>query len=56
MLRSIDAERVNENWLITAGAGFIGQHLTEKLLSSDEGFHVVIVDNLRSSNSSTKGS
>jgi UDP-glucose 4-epimerase len=34
------------NWLITGGAGFIGQHLTEKLLSSNKKFNIVIVDNL----------
>jgi UDP-glucose 4-epimerase len=34
------------NWLITGGAGFIGQHLTEKLLSSDKKYNIVIVDNL----------
>ena len=36
------------NWLITGGAGFIGQHLTEKLLSSDKKFNIVIIDNLSS--------
>ena len=34
------------NWLITGGAGFIGQHLTEKLLSSNKKSNIVIVDNL----------
>jgi UDP-glucose 4-epimerase len=38
-----------KSWLITGGAGFIGQHLTERLLSSEEGFHIVILDNLSSS-------
>jgi UDP-glucose 4-epimerase len=38
-----------KSWLITGGAGFIGQHLTERLLSSEEGFHIVIIDNLSSS-------
>jgi UDP-glucose 4-epimerase len=38
-----------KNWLITGGAGFIGQHLTKKLLSSDEGLHIVIIDNLSGS-------
>ena len=36
------------NWLITGGAGFIGQHLIEKLLSSDKKFNIVIIDNLSS--------
>lgn len=38
-----------KSWLITGGAGFIGQHLTERLLSSEEGFHIVNIDNLSSS-------
>ncbi len=31
--------------LITGGAGFIGSHLCERLLS--EGYHVICMDNLR---------
>jgi UDP-glucose 4-epimerase len=38
-----------KNWLVTGGAGFIGQHLTEKLLSSKESLHIVVIDNLTSS-------
>ena len=38
-----------KNWLVTGGAGFIGQHLTNKLLSSDERLHIVIIDNLSGS-------
>lgn len=37
-----------KNWLVTGGAGFIGQHLTERLLSSEKGFHIVVIDNLSS--------
>src|SRR5918994_5150933 len=37
------------NWLITGGAGFIGQHLTERLLSADKKFNVIIIDNLSNS-------
>ena len=46
MIRPIEAKRLMNNWLITGGAGFIGQYLTEKLLSSEEGFNIVIIDNL----------
>jgi UDP-glucose 4-epimerase len=38
-----------KNWLITGGAGFIGQHLTEKLLSSEKSLHIVVIDNLSGS-------
>jgi UDP-glucose 4-epimerase len=34
------------NWLITGGAGFIGQHLAEKLLSYSKKFNIAIIDNL----------
>jgi UDP-glucose 4-epimerase len=37
------------NWLITGGAGFIGHHLTERLLSADERIKIVIIDNLSNS-------
>ena len=47
MIRPIEVKRLMNNWLITGGAGFIGQNLTEKLLSSEEGFNIVIIDNLK---------
>ena len=34
--------------LVTGGAGFIGSHITDNLLS--EGHHVCIVDNLSTGN------
>src|SRR5919107_1285400 len=37
------------NWLITGGAGFIGQHLTDKLLTNDKRINVIIIDNLSNS-------
>ena len=43
------------NWLITGGSGFIGQHLTERLLSSEEGSHIVIIDNLSNSENIRSG-
>jgi UDP-glucose 4-epimerase len=36
------------NFIVTGGAGFIGSHLTEKLLS--EGHRVIVVDNLTTGN------
>ena len=35
----------NKNYLITGSAGFIGFHLSKKLLS--EGFNVLGIDNLK---------
>ena len=43
------------NWLITGGAGFIGQHLTDRLLSSERSSHIVIIDNLSSSENIRSG-
>jgi len=37
-------KRMNERYLITGGAGFIGSHLCERLL--DLGYNVVAIDNL----------
>jgi UDP-glucose 4-epimerase len=37
------------NWLITGGAGFIGQHLTDRLLTNDKRINVIIIDNLSNS-------
>jgi len=37
------------NWLITGGAGFIGQHLTDKLLTNDKRINVIIIDNFSNS-------
>jgi UDP-glucose 4-epimerase len=54
MLRPIEVKRIMNNWLITGGAGFIGQNLTEKLLTSKEGIHIVVIDNLSSSNMQSK--
>ena len=39
---------MKKNYLITGGAGFIGSHLTKKLL--DEGNKVTIVDELSTGN------
>jgi UDP-glucose 4-epimerase len=37
------------NWLITGGAGFIGQHLTDKLLAHDKRINIIIIDDLSNS-------
>ena len=37
------------NWLITGGAGFIGQHLTDKLLASNKRINIIIIDDLSNS-------
>ncbi|MDG6994653.1 MAG: NAD-dependent epimerase/dehydratase family protein [Nitrososphaerota archaeon] len=36
--------------IVTGGAGFIGSHLCEALVSPKEGYHVVAIDNLRTGN------
>jgi UDP-glucuronate decarboxylase len=39
-------------YLVTGGAGFLGSHLCERLLRIDETCHVIVVDNLSSSDGS----